>query len=101
MWALIINGAVAELTDIDPAGRFVDTLEWVECPPDAEVGHQYLEGVFSPPAPPIDARTYADKRRPEYPPAADYLDGIVKGDEAQVQAYIDACLSVKARYPKS
>ena len=35
-----------------------------------------------------------------YPPMADYLDGIVKGDTAQVQAYIDACLAVKAKYPK-
>lgn len=39
-------------------------------------------------------------RAAEYPPAADYLDGIVKGDQAQVQAYIDACLAVKAKYPK-
>jgi len=39
-------------------------------------------------------------RAAEYPPMADYLDGIVKGDDAQVQAYIDACLAVKAKYPK-
>jgi hypothetical protein len=31
---------------------------------------------------------------------ADYLDAIVKGDEQQKQAYIDACLAVKAKYPK-
>lgn len=43
---------------------------------------------------------YAEDRRREYPPMADYLDGIVKGDTAQVQAYIDACLAVKAKYPK-
>ena len=35
-----------------------------------------------------------------YPPITDYLDGIVKGDAAQVQAYIDACLAVKSEYPK-
>lgn len=39
-------------------------------------------------------------RAEEYPPMADYLDGIVKGDQAQIQAYIDACLAVKAKYPK-
>lgn len=39
-------------------------------------------------------------RASAYPPATDYLDGIVKGDQAQVQAYIDACLAVKAKYPK-
>jgi uncharacterized protein (UPF0297 family) len=43
---------------------------------------------------------YQRLRAKEYPPMADYLDGIVKGDEAQVQAYIDACLAVKAKYPK-
>jgi len=39
-------------------------------------------------------------RAQEYPPMADYLDGIVKGDTAQVQKYIDDCLAVKAKYPK-
>ena len=43
---------------------------------------------------------YQRKRAAEYPPMADYIDGIVKGDQAQVQAYIDACLAVKAKYPK-
>jgi len=48
----------------------------------------------------VDAHTYIDKRKSEYPPITDYLDGIVKGDTEQVQAYIDACLAVKAKYPK-
>lgn len=43
---------------------------------------------------------YQRDRAAEYPPMADYLDGIVKGDQAQVQAYIDACLAVKEKYPK-
>jgi hypothetical protein len=43
---------------------------------------------------------YITNRQSEYPPMSDYLDGIVKGDQAQVQAYIDACLAVKAKYPK-
>ncbi len=47
------------------------------------------------------ARTqYQRDRAKEYPPITDYLDGIVKGDTAQVQAYIDACNAVKAKYPK-
>jgi hypothetical protein len=45
--------------------------------------------------------TYQQLRAAEYPPATDYLDGIVKGDLAQQQAYIAACLAVKAKYPKS
>jgi hypothetical protein len=47
-----------------------------------------------------DAKEYQRNRAKEYPDFKDYLDGIVKGDNAQVQAYIDACLAVKAKYPK-
>lgn len=47
-----------------------------------------------------DSKEYQRQRALEYPPMADYLDAIVKGDEAQKQAYIDACLAVKAKYPK-
>lgn len=43
---------------------------------------------------------YQRKRAAEYPPIEDYIDGVVKGDQTQVQAYIDACLAVKAKYPK-
>jgi hypothetical protein len=48
----------------------------------------------------VDAHAYIAKRAAEYPPYTDYLDGIVKGDNAQVQAYIDACNAVKNKYPK-
>ena len=48
----------------------------------------------------VDPEAYKAKRAAEYPDFRDYLDGIVKGDDAQVQAYIDACLAVKAKYPK-
>ena len=48
----------------------------------------------------VDPEAYKDKRKEEYPPMADYLDGIVKGDDAQVQKYIDDCLAVKDKYPK-
>jgi len=39
-------------------------------------------------------------RASEYPSITDYLDGIVKEDNAQVQKYIEDCLAVKAKYPK-
>ena len=48
-----------------------------------------------------DALTYAQKRRAEYPPATDYLDAVVKGDQTAIAAYIAACQAVKAKYPKS
>jgi tRNA A37 N6-isopentenylltransferase MiaA len=47
-----------------------------------------------------DALEYQRLRQPEYPPIEDYIDGIVKNDEAQVQAYIEACLAIKEKYPK-
>ena len=48
----------------------------------------------------VDAHAYIAKRAAEYPNVTEYLDGIVKGDQAQIQAYIDACLAVKQKYPK-
>jgi len=48
----------------------------------------------------VASEAYKELRAREYPTITDYLDGIVKGDNAQVQAYIDACLAVKNKYPK-
>ena len=46
------------------------------------------------------ATGYINQRQSEYPPIEDYLDGIVKGDTAQVDKYISDCLAVKTKYPK-
>jgi L-rhamnose mutarotase len=43
---------------------------------------------------------YQRLRAKEYPPVEDYLDAVVKGNLDQQQTYIDACLAVKAKYPK-
>ena len=47
-----------------------------------------------------DPDAYKSKRKAEYPPITDYLDGVVKGDQAQIDAYIAACQAVKTKYPK-
>ena len=47
-----------------------------------------------------DSKQYQRDRATEYPPVTDYLDGIVKGDTAQVDKYIADCQAVKAKYPK-
>ena len=47
-----------------------------------------------------DAAEYQRLRAAEYPDIHDYIDGVVKGDEEQVAAYVTACLAVKAKYPK-
>jgi hypothetical protein len=49
----------------------------------------------------IDAHAYIAKRQAEYPPFTDYLDGIAKGDQAQINKYIADCQAVKAKYPKA
>ena len=48
----------------------------------------------------VDPDEYKFKRAEEYPPMSDYLDGVVKGDQQQIDAYIAACQAVKAKYPK-
>ena len=45
-------------------------------------------------------RVISTLRAEAYPPMADYLDAKVKGDAVAEQAYLDACLTVKAKYPK-
>lgn len=48
----------------------------------------------------VQTTEYQRKRAAEYPPMSDYLDGVVKGDQAQIDKYIADCLAVKAKYPK-
>jgi len=93
---------VNALQSLRPNAQWVlhgDDLEWHDTeqtqPTDAEIQAEIsrLQADY-------EAKQYQRDRAAEYPPAADYLDGIVKGDTAQVQAYIDACLAVKAKYPK-
>ena len=48
----------------------------------------------------IDSKAYIAKRQAEYPSFIDYLDGVVKGDQAQIDKYIADCNAVKAKYPK-
>ena len=48
----------------------------------------------------VDPNAYKAKRASEYPPITDYLDGVVKGDQAQIDKYIADCLAVKDKYPK-
>jgi len=47
-----------------------------------------------------NANQYQRDRANEYPDFKDYLDGIVKGDQAQIDKYIADCLAIKTKYPK-
>jgi len=48
----------------------------------------------------VDNHSYIGKRQREYPPITDYIDGVVKNDQEQIDAYIAACQAVKTKYPK-
>jgi len=77
------------------------TLEWFDDPSvvpkpsleEVEQEHQRLKTLW-------ESEQYKRSRASEYPPITDYLDGVVKGDQAQIDAYIAACQAVKAKYPK-
>ncbi len=43
---------------------------------------------------------YIINRQLEYPSITEYIDGVVKNDQTQINNYIEACLKVKAKYPK-
>ena len=76
-----------------------DIVEWIDSatqqPTEAEITAEVarLQAEYA-------ARQYQRDRAKAYPDFREYLDGIVKGDQAQVDTYIAACLAVKARYQK-
>ena len=100
-----IFGLPDALTSLAPNSQWVlsgdnyEGLEWIstdsEKPSEetllAEVARLQVEH---------DALSYQRSRSVEYPDFKDYLDGIVKNDQEQIDAYIAACLAVKAKYPK-
>ena len=47
-----------------------------------------------------NSKQYQRDRAKEYPDFKEYLDGIVKGDQAQIDKYIADCLAIKTKYPK-
>jgi hypothetical protein len=76
-----------------------EELEWLDTvqtqPTEAEIQAEItrLQADY-------DAKDYQRKRATEYPPMTDYLDAVVKGDQAQIAKYIADCNAVKAKYPK-
>lgn len=93
---VIENKKVVNTIEVDSLDFMPNLVEATE----GSIGWDYIDGNFIAPFVEPVVLDYHEQRALEYPPMADYLDGIVKGDTAQVQAYIDACLAVKAKYPK-
>jgi hypothetical protein len=81
-------------------GEEYSGLEWIgnqaDKPTEAEIDAEYarLQADYA-------SKEYQRKRAAEYPPITDYIDGVVKGDQAQIDAYIAACQAVKTKYPKA
>lgn len=44
--------------------------------------------------------TYAEIRKREYPPLLDYIDGMVKNNQEQIDTYLQKCRDIKTTYPK-
>ena len=90
------------ITKLRPNSDFViygNEIDWQDstqtCPTELEINTEIarLQAEY-------DAKEYQRKRAAEYPPITDYLDAVVKGDQAQIDAYIAACQAVKTKYPK-
>ena len=47
-----------------------------------------------------EIQVYKLQRSSEYPPVAEYIDGVVKDDQDQIDSHIAACQAVKNKYPK-
>lgn len=77
-----------------------DVLEWDKSNEETEPSDTEINNEITRLQAEYDALEYQRKRKAEYPPMADYLDAIVKGDETQKQKYINDCLAVKEKYPK-
>ena len=82
----------------DNSLHFLDDDSFIYLLPAGSVPITYEEAEALKPKPPEP--TYAQKRASEYPPMTDWIDGMVKGDQAQIAKYIADCQAVKAKYPK-
>jgi hypothetical protein len=94
---------VAAILSLVPNAQIVvsgDNVQWINPsnPPvtDAQINTELNRLVQQ-----HQANEYKRKRAQEYPDFRDYLDGVVKNDQDQIQAYIDACNAVKIKYPKT
>jgi hypothetical protein len=94
----ILNKACGDNSWITVCGTDYDTLVMQNgfTKPSKEVWDAAIEEVEAE----YLSRAYITSREKEYPSFTDYLDGIVKGDQSQIDAYITACQAVKLKYPK-
>lgn len=92
MWARIENGVVAEITDMDPAGRFHPSLQWVICNDEVRPGWGYVGQAFA--APPAVV-TKIDELCTRIDTAADTARSRVAGDPLRAVEYDRARLAAE------
>jgi hypothetical protein len=97
----ICNAILAIKADaqVSVFGEDINTLVWHDGNPTNITNKQILDKQKEIQAE-YESNQYQRNRANEYPDFKEYLDGIVKGDDAQIQKYINDCLAVKAKYPK-
>jgi len=93
MWARIENGAVAEITAIDPAGRFHPSLHWEPCGVEVLPGWTFDGTILAAPAPilPTAAQLCA-----QIDAAADAARRAVAGDPLRAVEYERAATEAQA-----
>ena len=90
------------INSLMPTAEFAvrgDVIEWIN-PTTAPLTDAQIDAEVVRLQEEYDAKDYQRKRKSEYPPITDYLDGIAKGDQAQINKYIADCQAVKTKYPK-
>ena len=90
-YTMIVNDSVTQL-DFD--------LVWDESNTQPKPTNEQVIAKFQEMCAEYELADHVRKRQAEYPPITDYLDGVVKGDQAQIDKYIADCQAVKAKYPK-
>ena len=95
------DGDISTLS-VSPMQEFIQITEVPKLPKPI-IYYRFVDGEFIH-EPLFEQEDYNRKwkrlRANAYPSITNYIDGVVKGDQAQIQDYIDECLAVKAKYPK-
>ena len=97
----IISAIVAIKSDaqVSVRGEDINQITWHDGNPTNITEEQILAKQVELQAE-YDALDYARKRAAAYPSIYDYMDGIVKNDQAQIDKYIADSQAETAKYPK-
>jgi hypothetical protein len=98
MIALIFANKVVDVVETE--FEVHSSMVWMDCPDECKAGEwELVDGTLQVIPEPEDTRTYAEKRKEEYPSIGDQLDMIYHNGDggATFQAAIKA---VKDKYPK-